>query len=164
MASTRTAPAVTGAATSRSISLHLIDASGDLFSQPLAVPVAETAAHIEALAAAYAAATNASLYSIDSTTYWEGDADPDNAEAAFRGTISDGVNLSFKDVPNRVTFPFRVVAPVAAAMQGNQDIPLLSSDELTNVITSILTMKAAYDFNQAQFTGRRERTNNPRIK
>lgn len=162
--STRTAPAMTAAATSRQISLRLIDASGDLYSEPLVVPVAATAANIEAWAAAYAAASNASLYAIEDTAFREGDADPDNAAAEYRGSVKDGINLLFKDVPNRVTFTDRVIAPVAATMQGNQDIPLLSSTELTNVITSVLTLKAAYDFNQAQFTERRERTNNPRIR
>jgi len=161
---TRTAPAMTATATSRQVSLRLIDASGDLYSEPLVVPVAATAANIEAWAAAYQAASNASLYAIEDTNFREGDADPDNAVAAYRGSVKDGINLLFKDVANRVTFSDRVVAPIADTMQGNQDIPLLSSDELTNVITSVLTLKAAYDFAQAQFTERRERTNNPRIR
>jgi len=164
MPGTRTAPLMTATATSRQVSIRLIDASGDLYAEPLVVPVAATAAQVEAWVGAYAAASNASVYGVEDTAFREGDADPDNAVAAYRGSVKDGINLLFRDVANRQTFTDRVIAPVADAMQGNQDIPLLSSDELTNVITSILTLRAAYDFSQAQFTERRERTNNPRIR
>lgn len=164
MPGTRSAPAFTAAATSRQVSIGLIDASGDLYSDELVVPVAATAANIEAWVAAYQAATNASVWRVTDQVNRDGDPDPDNAVAAYRASISSGINLSFKDVATKLGFLERVIAPVADTMQGNQDIPLLSSDELTNVITSILTLRADVDFQSAQYTDRRERKNNAKIR
>jgi hypothetical protein len=49
-------------------------------------------------------------------------------------------------------------------MQGNQDIPLLSSAEMTALILAELAILTGYSLESAQFTERRERSNNPRIK
>jgi hypothetical protein len=49
-------------------------------------------------------------------------------------------------------------------MQGNQDIPVLTGVAAT-LITQYLNMLGnAYALDSAQFTGRRERSNNPRIR
>lgn len=158
------APLFTAAATSRQATLHLIDASGDLFTDSLVVPVAATAAQLAAWQTSYQAATNASIWKVSSETIWEGDADPDEAVAAYRGSISDGINMLYKNIALGQTVTPRLIAPIVDVMQGNQDIPLLSSDELTNLIVALLALLPSYDFKQAQFTGRRERKNNPRIK
>lgn len=165
MAGTRTAPAFTAAATSRLISLHLIDASGDLATVPLIVPVAATAASIEAVADGYADSTNASLYKITDEAIREGVADPDNAVAEYRGSVKDGINLMFKNLTTRQAQGVRVVAPVEETMQGNQDIPMLAVEPLLTLIPAILAvLTISYDFQRAQFTERRERKNNPVIK
>lgn len=161
---TRTAPLFTAAANQRLISLLLIDSSGDLYSEALYVPVAATAANIEAYADYYATACQASLYGIVDQQIRIGSADPDNADTGNRDSIADGINLLYKDLSAGVSISPRLVAPVDATMQGNQDIPLLSSTEMTNLITSILTLKPSYDFQSAQFTERKERRNNPRIR
>lgn len=160
----RTAPDFTTAATYRTITLQVIDASGDKDAVGLLVPVAATAATIEAIVDAYQAATQSSVYGIIDSSFREGDADPDNADTLQRNSNKDGINLLFKDIATRVAAPVRVVAPVPAALQGNQDIPLLSSDELTNLIVAVLAVKAGFDFQRAQFTERRERKNNPVIR
>lgn len=161
---TRTSPLFTADPTGRIVTLHLIDASGDLTTVPLRLPIDADAADIEAYAAFYQAATNTSLWMISDLQLREGAADPDNATAAYRGSVKDGINLLFKDLDTAQAQPVRVVAPVAATMQGNQDIPLLSSSQLTNVITSVLGLLPDFDFSRAQFTERRERSNNPVIK
>lgn len=161
---TRTAPLFTAAATSRVASLGLIDASGDTYSESLNVAVAATAAQLEAWATAYAAATNASMWRVTDTIIREGVADPDNATAAFRGTIAEGINGSYKNIATLDTFISRLIAPIAAVMQGNQDIPLVSADEYADIVTAILALRPGYDLQTAQFTGRRERRNNPKIK
>jgi len=160
----RTAPAFTAPVTYRQMTLQLIDASGDKDAAGLLVPVAATAATLEAIAAAYQEATQASLYGIIDSQFREGDADPDNADTQQRNSNAEGVNLLFKDIATRMTAPFRLVAPVPATMQGNQDIPLLSSDELTNLIVATLAVKTSFDFQRAQYTERRERKNNPVIR
>lgn len=164
MPGTMSAPLFTAAATSRLITLHLIDASGDLYTDSLTVPVAATDAQLAAWQNTYQAASNASIWKVSDERVREGDSDPDQAVAAYRGTVSDGINMLFKNIAAGQTVTPRLVAPVIDAMQGNQDIPLLSSDELTNLIVAILALLPPYDFKQAQFTGRRERKNNPRIK
>jgi len=160
----RTAPAFTAAVTYRQITFQVIDASGDKDSVGFLVPVAATAATIEAIAAAYQEATQASVYGIIDSQFREGDADPDNADTDQRNSNADGINLLFKDLSTRMIAPVRVLAPVPATLQGNQDIPLLSSDELTNLIVAVLAVKPTFDFTRAQFTERRERKNNPVIR
>lgn len=163
MAGTRTAPAATGTATATSVTLHLIDASGDLYTEELDVAAAAAQGDIEGLAATYQAASNASLYKITRTGVWEGTPDPDNAVADFRASVAEGINMLFRNA-TLFTRSLRLVAPVAAVMQGNQDIPLLSADEAVDLITDYLTLSSGFNLETAQFTGRRERKNNPKIR
>lgn len=164
MAGTRTAPAFTATATSRLASLSLIDASGDTYAESMNVAVGASAAALEAWAAAYAAGTNASMWRVTDTIIREGVSDPDNAVAAYRATIAEGINGSFKNLTTLNTFISRLVAPIPEVLQGNQDIPLVTSDEYAALVTAILALRSGYDLQTAQFTGRRERRNNPRIK
>jgi hypothetical protein len=164
MAGTGTYPAVVYATpTTTEVSLGLIDASGDKFSQ--SIPVSNSAAEgdVDGLADAYQAASNASVYRVQRIQTWIGDADPDNAVAAYRGSVSDGINMLFKN-SSQFTRSLRLVAPIAAAMQGNQDIPLLSATEMAALITEYLTLSSGFNLDVAQFTGRRERRNNPKIR
>lgn len=161
---TRTSPAFTAAANDRQISLLLIDASGDKWSENIRVPVAATAASIEAWAAAYAAATQASLYGIIDNQIRLGDADPDNADTDQRNSGAQGVNLSFKNLTTHLAQPTRLIAPIEAVMQGNQDIPLLSATEMAAVITTELAILTGFTFQRAQYTDRTERRNNPVIR
>lgn len=165
MPGTRTAPDVSVAAPSNvGSTLHLIDASGDQFTDFVPSLAAPTVAQIEAWAAAYQAASNASLWGVTIAQQWEGDIDADNALALYRGSVKDGVNMLFKNVATLDTISPRLVAPVIEAMQGNQDIPLVSSDEMTDLITALLAILSGYNLQSVQFTERRERSNNPRIK
>jgi len=160
----RTAPAWTAAATRRLVSLHLIDASGDLWSESFYVPVAATAANLEAWAAAYAATSQASLYALGDYTERIGDADPDNADTLQRNSVKQGINLTYKNLTTNGTIGQRVVAPIPADLQGNQDIPLLTATEMTALIGATTTLQSGYLLQEAQYTERRERKNNPRIK
>jgi len=149
--------------TTTEISFGLIDASGDKFSQ--SVPVSNSAAEgdVDGLADSYQGATNASLYRVQRIQSWIGVADPDNAVAEYRGTVSEGVNMLFKNA-SQFTRSLRLIAPIAAVMQGNQDIPLLTATEMAALITDYLTLSSGFDLEVAQFTGRRERRNNPKIR
>jgi len=165
MAGTPTYPTV-GAltATTNGATIHLVDASGDVKTDYLAGGTNDLA-DVAAWATAYQACTQASIYKVSFLQEWEGEADPDNAEALFRGGISNGINLLFKDLAAATKQTPRVYAPVAAIMQGNQDIPLLSAGIMTTLLTQYLTMLGgAYFLDSAQFTGHRERSNNPRIR
>lgn len=164
MAGTPTAPVVTGTASGSSVTIHLIDASGDTYSENIPIAVTAAAADVAGLVETYQAATNASVWKVTRESVWEGVQDPDNAVAAFRGSIKDGINFLFRNTTTFLARSFRLIAPVAATMQGNQDIPLLTSAELTAMITDYLTLSSGYDLESAQFTERKERQNNPRIK
>lgn len=170
MSGTRTAPTV-GAltATSSGFSMHLIDASGDLTTEGLSVAGDGLLdyAEIEALVADYVPASNASIYKVTQVVEWEGAADPDNALALFRASVTNGINMLFKDVTALKSQTPRLVAPVASTMQGNQDIPIVTDAVLAALIAQYLTvlnLDGAYSLDSVQFTGRRERRNNPRIR
>jgi len=162
---TRTAPAVSDASqTTLGATLHLIDASGDVKTEFIAGATSDLV-DIQAWSVAYQACTQASLWKVSFTQEWEGEADPQNADALFRGGIDNGINLLFKDIAAAAKQTPRVYSPVAAIMQGNQDIPLLSAGIMTTLLTQYLNMLGgAYALDSAQFTGRRERSNNPRIR
>lgn len=162
---TRTAPTVAIANINRSsTSVHLIDASGDQYSSSLITPDLVSDINAEAFAAAYQAATQASVWKIVQTIEYVGDRDPDNAGTDQRNTISEGNNLLWKNLATLSSQTPRAVAPILGVMQGNQDIPLLTSAEMVALIASITSILAGYSLESAQFTGRRERKNNPRIK
>ena len=154
----------TAAADGRVISFSVIDASGDTWAEQLFVAVAATSAAIEAWLQLYQAVTNTSIWEVRDERKWSGDADPDNAIAAYRSGIDDGINLLFKDPDTSDTRPLRVVGPVADVMQGNQDIPLLNGGSMDELIVATIGLQADYNFASAQFTSRRERKGNPKVK
>lgn len=163
---TRTAPTIAAASpTSVLTTLHLIDASGDLFTDAIettSTPDPDTL--VEAWAAGYQGASQASLWQVSQTRLWTGDDDPDNADVGQRNSVKDGVNLLFKNLTTLKSQSPRLIAPIAAAMQGNQDIPLLTATEFAALITALEAILSGYNLTSAQYTERRERSNNPRIK
>lgn len=164
-AGTRTAPNVSVASPAPiQTTLHLVDASGDLYTENVPYPSTQTLADVEAFAAAYQAATQASLYQVTQLNIWAGDLDPDNAVAGYRGSVKDGVNMLWKDLTAQKSLSPRLVAPIENVMQGNQDIPLLTATEFTALITAIGTLIVSYNLQSAQYTERRERANNPIIR
>lgn len=166
---TRTAPVVTGATNALGYngvitSLHLVDASGDQITVAVKDSASAIGTDIEAWAAAYQAVTKASLWQISQTLLWTGSIDPDNADIGQRNSVKDGVNLLFRNLTDLKSETPRLVAPVDAVMQGNQDIPLLTAGGFPALITSFLPLLVGYSLDSAQYTERRERNNNPRIK
>lgn len=164
MPGTNTNPAVTGTPNGASVSMHLVDASGDVWSQSLPIANTAAAADVDGLVETYQAATNASIWKVTRTQEWVGTIDPDNAIAEYRASIAEGINLLFRNTTTLDARAFRLIAPIAAVMQGNQDIPLITATAMVNMITDYLTLSSGYDLESAQFTGRRERRNNPRIR
>jgi len=165
MAGTRTAPDITLAANRFTYTLHLIDASGDTYTETIVSATAILAANLESWAADYQAVTQASVYGFSSTTEWVGDADPDNATTDQRNSVKDGINMLFKNPASLLTYNVRVIAPILGVLQGNQDIPLLTQADMTALIllygTSLIP---GWNMTSAQYTERRERKNNPRVK
>lgn len=162
---TRTAPTVAIANITSSITtLHVIDASGDLWTEAITTPDLVSDGTVEAWVAGYQAATQASVYKVSQQIIYEGDADPQNAGTDQRNSIADGINLLYRNATTFGTQTPRLVAPILATMQGNQDIPFLSNAPFPALLTAQGNMLVGYSLTSAQFTGRRERKNNPRIK
>lgn len=162
----RTAPAFTSAAQYRIITLHLVDASGDSWAEEWRVPVAATAAAIEADAAAYAASSQASLWKISDLSVRAGQKVASNANTDQRNSVKDGINILFGNTVSFVSRTLRVVAPVLDAMEGDTDTPAVGVDPLAALITA--QTAAGYgttgDYaDSAQYTEHRERKNNTRV-
>lgn len=165
MAGTRTAPDPSLVSeTSAIVTLHLVDASGDNYTDAYKLGDAPTGAQLEALAAAYQAASNASLWNISVYSEWEGAQDPDNAVAAYRANVESGINMLWKNPTANVSFTPRLIAPIASVMEGNLDIPLASAAEFVALVAAQQTILPAYALESVQYTGRTERKNNPRVK
>lgn len=146
MPGTRTAPAATATATSKQVVFKWIDVSGDTKSESWFVPVAATAAQIEAFAAAKQAAENASLYAIE---VQEMHASVGDASSALAGEKSDSVfdsaNITLKNVnPELGTKRIEIQAPIGEIMVGptgeKKDTIDPTSTELTAVLTTGLAL------------------------
>lgn len=161
---TRTAPLFTAPATSRAITIHLMDASGDTFAARLVVAISATLAAIEAWISLYQAMTNATVYKVTDELIREGEQSTANATAAYRASVESGINIAFKDTNNLNTVTHRIVAPVAGVMQGNNDIPNVSATDFQSFLISNAVILPTHVFKSAQYTSRRERSNNPRLK
>lgn len=162
---TRTAPNPDVATPNKVIStLHLIDASGDLYTDSLTTLGTVATSDLELWADAYQVASQASIYKISQENEWSGVADADNADVFQRNSGTQGINLLFKNPAVVDGITPRVVAPAPATMQGNQDIPIVTDPSLANLIVVYLAILTGYDLDSAQYTTHRTRQNNPKIK
>lgn len=162
---TRTAPAVATANVNKVTStLHLIDASGDLITVALVTPDALTDAEIEAWAAAYQAVTQASLYKVSVTNEWVGTATPVNADTDQRNSVKDGINFLYNNITTLKSQTSRLVAPELVTMIDDSDIPDLTAAGIVALVAAEEAILVGYDLQSAQYTERRERSNNPRVR
>lgn len=164
MAGTPTFGALTNAADYRSFTLHLMDNSGDTWTEQLYVAIAATYAAINAWVILYQTVTQASVYGVTEEHAWYGDADPDLTDSDMRSGVENGINLAFRNANTRELRPLRVIAPITAVMEGHQDIPLLSQADMTALIVATVALESGFNFRQGQYTVHRERKNNPRVK
>lgn len=168
---TRTAPTV-GALTisEQLVGVSLIDASEDVFSDSLKMPGGALVdmADVEAWVADYQPITQASIFEVRMMQVWRGSANPTNADVAYRASIADGINIGYNDTDVfGAVEGIRVVAPIAAWMQGNSDVvivplvglPAAFNAETLNLINSL---GGGYSLESLQYTTRRERKNNPK--
>lgn len=168
---TRTAPTV-GALTitEQLVGVSMIDASEDVFSDSIKMPGGALVdmADVEAWVADYQPVTQASIFEVRMMQVWRGSANPTNADALFRGSIADGINIAYNDTDVfGAVEGIRVPAPIAAWLQGNSDVvivplvglPAAFNTETLNLLNSL---GAGYSLESLQFTTRRERRNNPK--
>lgn len=168
---TRTAPTV-GALTitEQLVGVSLIDASEDVFSDSIKMPGGALVdmANVEAWVADYQPVTQASIFEVRMMQVWRGSANPSNADAGYRGSIADGININYLDTDVfGASEGIRVVAPIAAWLQGNSDVVIVPLAGLpaafnTETLNLINSLGGGYSLESLQFTTRRERRNNPK--
>jgi len=139
MAGTRTAPAMTAAATARRISYSFYDGT-DQKTFAFYVPVAATAAAIEAVLADIASRSNASLFNIDDVMVREGVKSAANAVNEPRsGSVFDHIVLHFKVLATRVSTRLWIPANTEATMlDPGADVP--STADLADVATGAVAL------------------------
>lgn len=143
---------------------HLIDASGDNYTEAFKTVAQPALADVNTLASQYQAVTQASIFKVSQYIEWTGDEDPDNADTLQRNSVKQGINLLYKNPASLLSYSPRLIAPIPDVMQGNQDIPLLTGTGFPALITGIPVIYVGYDLLSAQYTERRERSNNPKVK
>lgn len=164
-AGVRTAPVVAVGNINKVITtIHFVDASGDNATDTLITTTVPADADMDAWVSAFQAVTQASVWKVSQSLEWIGDEDVTNAENDARSSIKDGINMLYTDLANLNTQTPRVVAPISDVMQGDQDIPLLSAGVMVTLIAETIDILVGFNLDSAQYTERRERSNNPRIK
>ena len=175
MAGTRTAPDVTGAATSKHLSVHFIDDSGDIWSESHIIAGAATQAQIEAYLDALQADSGASIYKVGVESFWGTDAlaDADNAESngdlLKSRSVFDTLNVTLKHTtdPEKKDKIVRIPAPIA---QNFVDTGTFLSDEiaadeaeLVAVLTAALVLFPSYAVAWARYSEKTELNQKTRI-
>lgn len=155
MAGTRTAPALTGAATILELSVHFIDISGDTWSESHFIPVASTAAQREAYVDALQDASVASIYKVSVNTDFGTDALSDSGNAdlvsdnAKSSSVFDSLNVTIKHNtdPEKKNKIVRIPAPLVTLFTTQSgyvsDVINGESAELAAVMAAALTMFGA---------------------
>lgn len=159
MAGTRNAPDATGAATSKLVSFHWIDVSGDVRTDSYRVPVAATAAQIEAMADALQPGSHASLYGITVASEWMAIGDASNAEGGDKSqSVKDQLFFLAKNsnpliMPQRAYFP----APIAGLFVADSDSLDPTAAETVALLTAFLALiGAGYSIVHGRYTERTE--------
>jgi hypothetical protein len=166
---THTVPDTTAVNVSENqISLSVVDASGDGFTELVKTPGGAIlgAADIQAFNAAYKAATQASVWRVEQSIVWEGSRNPTNADVAYRANAEKGINITLQDTDVfNATAHQRIVAPIAALMVGNTDSVLTPFPAAMSALLAayITLLGAGYSTETLQYTTRRERRNNTRL-
>lgn len=162
MPGTSNYPSLSGTPNDRIVSLRLVDASGDIKAVVLPVVDEATLGDIAAAVIAYQAITQASIYEVDISSVWRGTPQVANATAQPRFGIENGINLALANTAGNLQTSVRIVAPDPSTMSGNSDVPL--KPPLLTFITALLPALPGFGFLTAQYTTRRERKNNTKIR
>jgi len=165
MAGTRTAPAATGAATAKLLSFRWMDASGDVRTDSMYVPIATTAENIEALAVALQAGSNATLHSIAVESQWGSVPDADNATTGSKSeSVFDQLFFVAKSVdPSKIVQRAFVPAPLALLFTADSDSLDPASGEIADILSAFLAVVGAgYAVTWGRYSERSEQ--NERLK
>jgi hypothetical protein len=155
----RTAPTYTGTPSYVTVSYRWIDANGNKESTPYITTLARaTTGAIEGLAAALAAASNASLYDIVLETHTEGAMSSANATEEPRESANDFVNTLARDPVSRKTQEVAIPAPIDSMfVEGTNVVDWENSTEYQAVNSAANTLLPdAYTFVSVRFSEHRK--------
>lgn len=152
-----TAPPVTDSATRLQISMRFVDRSGDLRSVAVTTfNTSVTRAQIQAMVAAYAAASQANLYSVSIEEVYDDGVDAGDALVGPANSVFDNVVLLFKSpiaLKGENTF---VPAPIPAIVPPDTDTIVLSALEDVTDTTEVV-LGPTWDDRSVRYTERREK-------
>lgn len=161
----RTAPAITGAATAALVSFRFIDANQNIVSFSLRTTVAlATGALVEAVAASFETASNASLYGVHISSVWETVPNAVDAVDAPYSSGYDNVVELFKDPATGAAQDAFIPAPIDAIMNtGTTQVDLANADFIafSNAVNALLP--SAYVPVSARLSERRKTYKRVRI-
>lgn len=132
MSGTRAAPAVTGAATWKQLSMKLIDAENISKSFSLLLKAAATPAEVEDLTAKIQLATRASIWSVSIADVWQGGKDKDNAQDAGYISVNDQITFGYKDDVSRAYVYGWIPAPLTTLINPN-NVPAIGDQLVIDV-------------------------------
>jgi len=156
MAGTMTAPTMVSAVTYRLISIHFVDASGDVWTESFRTPSATTAAQIDTLIADIQERSNASIWRVDDQLIREGAAAKTNATTDPRSqSVFDTVFLTFKNISTSVAFRIYIPAPLEVTLLDETDTP--NNTDLADVATAAaVVLGAGFVWQSSRYTEHRE--------
>lgn len=155
----RTSPTVNGTPTYNLLSIRLIDYTGDRRSVSLVIPTGTTDASIEALIALVGDHTHASIYAVERSLVYSGDASKSNATQGNHSSVYDNVVVLFRNNATRQTQDMFVPAPTEDLFIEGTDQPdmdLLGALFEIASATETVIGAAAYNPISARFSERRE--------
>lgn len=159
----RTAPTFDDTPNYRVLSLRLIDISGDLKSEAFEISLTATAAQIEAFVAGYAARTRANIYAIQDHQVYNSPAQAGDATNGLKSnSLADGINYLFVSNTNE-SEDVRLMAPIDTLFVGDTDaLDPTANATFYALIEPLLTGTKL--FTTAQYTERKEKKNNPKLR
>jgi hypothetical protein len=153
----RTAPTVDDTPNVRTVSIRLIDASGDKRAVSFEIGIAETAADIEALVADYATQTNANIYAVHVSDQYTSAALASDATQAEENSVYDNIVLLAKSATGDTEELF-VAAPLRGLFVGDTDNPDPLDTDLLDLISKFeAIVSGSKTVVSARFTERREK-------
>lgn len=159
----RTASTVDGTPDYMTLSLSMIDDSGDVRSVSNRVASDATPAEIEAYVAALAASTNASIFKVTLSHVYDGDESPSDALSDMKSaSVFDNIVALWSDTAAGRSENTFVPAPIIALFTGDTDNPNPTSLSALNAAFAAIAFGTAPVLKSLRYSERRE--TNTRVK
>lgn len=155
MPGTRTAPTINGTPTFVSLSVSVIDYSGDLRTDTYQVDADASNAEIEAFIVALQVLSNSSIYRVTVGQTYNSTAAKANALEEVWENAKDNVVLLFKTNSN-ASIDFYIPAPVNDLFTEGTENVISDDADLATLLGTITPFKANYTARSARLTHRKQ--------